>query len=168
MFTRILVAVSASSVDAVLGSAIEISKKHDAGIFALHVVDATPCLMGPIDYDFGIVVEAMEAHGRELVARVTGVLDDHAGLAEIRTVTLPISGLSVGRAIASAADTSGADLILLGERKSGWWRWLSVDVASEVRRCTNTPIQIVPGEVSAGSTRRPAKRWTKAPAANAR
>ncbi|MFL9991254.1 universal stress protein [Paraburkholderia sediminicola] len=168
MFKRILVAVSASSVDAVLGSAIEIAQKHDARIFALHVVDPTPCLMGPIDYDFGLVVEAMEAHGRELVTQVTGVLDDHARPAEIRTVTLPISGLSVGRAIASAADTSGADLILLGERKSGWWRWLSVDVASEVRRYTNTPIQIVPGEVSAGSTRRPATRWTKAPAPDAR
>ncbi len=158
MFTKILVAVSASSVDTVLGSAIKIAQKYDARIFALHVVDPTPCLMGPIDYDFGLVFEAMEAHGREIVTRMTDVLDDHSRLAETRTVTLPISGLSVGRAIASAADTSGADLILLGERKSGWWRWLSEDVASEVRRYTNTPIQIVSGKVSAGSTRRPAPR----------
>jgi nucleotide-binding universal stress UspA family protein len=168
MFTRILVAVSASSVDAVLGTAIEIAKKHDGRIFALHVVDPMPCLMGPIDYDFGIVVEAMDAHGREIATRITHVLDDQSRPAEIRTITLPISGLSVGRAIASAADTSGVDLILLGERNSGWWRWLSVDVASEVRRYTNTPIQIVSGKVSVGSTRRPATRWTKAPAADAR
>jgi nucleotide-binding universal stress UspA family protein len=168
MFTRILVAVSASSVDPVLGSAIEIAQKYDARIFALHVVDPTPCLIGPIDYDFGLVIEAMEAHGRELVTRMTDVLADHASPAEIRTVTLPISGLSVGRAIASAADTSGADLILLGELKSGWWRWLGADVASEVRRYTNTPIQIVTGKVNVGSTRRPASRWTKAPAADAR
>jgi nucleotide-binding universal stress UspA family protein len=81
--------------------------------------------MVPIDYDFGSVVEAMEAHGREVVSRMTDVLDNHSHPAETRMVTLPISGLSVSRAIASVADTTGANLILLGERKSGWWRWLS-------------------------------------------
>jgi nucleotide-binding universal stress UspA family protein len=125
MFTKILVAVSGSSVDTVLGSAIEIAQGYDAPIFALHVVDRTPCWMVPIDYDFGSVVEAMEAHGREVVSRMTDVLDNHSHPAETRMVTLPISGLSVSRAIASVADTTGANLILLGERKSGWWRWLS-------------------------------------------
>jgi nucleotide-binding universal stress UspA family protein len=168
MFTRILVAVSASSVDAVLESAIEIAQKYDARIFALHVVDPTPCWMGPLDYDFGIIVQALEAHGREIVTRMADVLDDHSYPAETRMVTLPISGQSVGQAIASAADTSGADLILLGERKSGWWRWLSEDVASEVRRHTNTPIQTISAEVIGGSTRRGATRWTGAPAADAR
>jgi len=168
MFTRILVAVSASSVDAVLESAIEIAQKYDARIFALHVVDPTPCLMGPIDYDFGLVVQALEAHGREIVTRMTDMLDDHSRPAETRMVTLPISGLSVGRAIASVADTSGADLILLGERKSGWWRWLSEDVASEARRHTNTPIQTVSVKVIDGTTRRAATRWIEAPAADAR
>ncbi|WP_370469760.1 universal stress protein [Caballeronia sp. SBC2] len=69
---------------------------------------------------------------------------------------------------ASAADASGADLILLGARKSGWLRWLSADVASEVRRHTNTPIQTVSGKVIGGSTRRAATRWAEAPAADAR
>ena len=168
MFTRILVAVSASSVDAALKSAIEISQKHDARIFALHVVDPTPSWMGPLDYDFGLIVQALEAHGREIVTRMADVLDGHCRPAEIRMVTLPISGSSVGRAIASAANTSGVDLILLGERKPGWWRWLSEDVASEVRRHTNTPIQIVSGTVIGSWTRRAATRWTEAPAADAR
>ncbi|SAL50771.1 universal stress protein [Caballeronia udeis] len=167
MFTRILVAVSASSVDTVLESAIEISKKYDARIFALHVVDPMPCWMGPLDYDFGLIVQALEAHGREIVTRMADVLDGHSGLNETRMVTLPISGQSVGQAIASAADSSGADLILLGERKSGWWRWMSEDVASEVRRHTNTPTQTVSGKVIGGSTRRGATRWTGAPAADA-
>jgi nucleotide-binding universal stress UspA family protein len=168
MFTKILVAVSASSVDTVLESAIDIAKKYDSRIFALHVVDPTPCVMGPCDYDFGLVLEAMEAHGREIVTQTTDVLNDHSRPAETRMVTLPISGSSVGRAIASAANTSGVDLILLGERKPGWWRWLSEDVASEVRRHTNTPIQIVSGTVIGSWTRRAATRWTKAPAADAR
>jgi nucleotide-binding universal stress UspA family protein len=168
MFTRILVAVSASSADAVLESAVEVAKKYDARIFALHVVDPTPCWMGPLDYDFGLMVQALEAHGREIVTRMADVLDGHPGPVETRMVTLPISSQSVGQAIAAAADTSGADLILLGERKSGWWRWLSEDVASEVRRHTNTPIQTLSVEVIGGSTRRADTRWTGAQAADAR
>jgi len=168
MFTRILGAVSASSVDAVLESAIEVAQKYDARLFALHVVDPTPCWMGPLDYDFGLIVQALEAHGRENVTRMADVLDGHSGPAETRMVTLPISGQSVGQAIASAADTSGADLILLGERKSGWWRCLSEDGASEVRRHTNTPIQTISAEVIGGSTRRGATGWTGAPAPDAR
>jgi nucleotide-binding universal stress UspA family protein len=168
MFTRILVAVSASSVDSVLESAVEIAKKFDARIFALHVLDPTPCMLGQIDYDFGLVVQALEAQGREIVTRVTQVLDDHSCPAETRMVTLPMSGQSVGQAIASAAGTSGVDLIVLGERKSSWWRWLSEDVASEVRRHTNTPIQTISSRVIGGSTRRAATRWIEAPAADAR
>lgn len=168
MFTRILVAVSASSVDTVLESAIDIAKKYDAHISVLHVVDPAPCWMGPMDYDFGLAVQLLETHGREIVTQAANVLDDHSRPAEIRMVTLPIAGQTVGQAIASAADTSGVDLILLGERKSGWWHWLSADVASEVRRHTNTPIQIVSSKVIGGSTRRAASRWAEASAADAR
>jgi nucleotide-binding universal stress UspA family protein len=146
----------------------EIAQKFDARIIALHVVDPTPCWMGPLNYDFGIIVQALEAHGREIVTRMADVLDGHCRPAEIRMVTLPISGQSVGQAIASAADTSGADLILLGERKSGWWRWLSEDVASEVRHHTNTPIQTLSAEVIGSPMRRGATRWTGVPTADAR
>jgi nucleotide-binding universal stress UspA family protein len=168
MFTKILVAVNANSVDTVLGSTIEIARKYEARIFALHVVEPTPWLMGPVDCDVGLLVEAMEAQGHEIITRVTDVLDDHSHSAETRMVTLPIMGLSVGRAIASAANASGADLIVLGERSSGWWNWLTENVASEVRRHTNTPIQTVSGRINSGSTRRAATRWAKAPAADAR
>ena len=168
MFTKILVAVSASSPDSVLASAIEVARKYDARIFALHVVDPTPCFAGLADYDFGLMVEAMETHGREIVTRVTNVLDEHARPAETRMVTLPISGLTIGCAIASFAEESGADLILLGERKSGWWCWLSEDVAADVRRRTGTPIQIVSGNIAGGSSRRADALWTDAPAAGTR
>jgi nucleotide-binding universal stress UspA family protein len=167
MFTKILVAVNARSTDAVLASAVEVARKYDARVIALHVVDPTPCLIGPVDHDLGLIVEAMETHGRELVSRVTAVLDDHACAAETRMVTLPMAGSTIGRVIATSARESGADLILLGERKSAWWRWLTEDVASEVRRHTATPIQIVSGKVAGGPAHRGAhSRWTDAPLAN--
>jgi nucleotide-binding universal stress UspA family protein len=59
MFTKILVAVNASSIDTVFGSAIETARQYDARILALHAVDPAPCLMSPIDYDFGLTTEAM-------------------------------------------------------------------------------------------------------------
>jgi nucleotide-binding universal stress UspA family protein len=168
MFTKILVAVSASSIDTVLGSAIETARKYDARILALHAVDPAPYLMSPIDYDFGLVVEAMEAHGCEIVARMAQVLDNHSGPAETRVVTLPMSGLPVGRAIASVANTWAADLIILGERNSSWLDWLSEDVALEVRRQANAPIQTVSTKVINVATRRDVTCWTKAPAVDAR
>jgi nucleotide-binding universal stress UspA family protein len=168
MFTKILVAVSANSLDTVLNSAIESARKYDARVLALHAVDPTPFLMGPIDYDFALMVDAMEVHGREIVARMAEVLDTHSCPAETRMVTLPFSGRSVGRAIASAADSSGADLIILGDRNSSWLNWLSEDVAAEVRRHTNTPIQLVSLKTNSAAARRPASRWSKAPAADAR
>jgi nucleotide-binding universal stress UspA family protein len=168
MFTKILVAVSANSTDTVLASAIEVARKYDARIFALHVVDPTPCFLGPADSDFGLIVEAMEAHGRTIVARMTDFLDEHAHPAETRMVTLPMSGLTIGRAIASFAQESGADLILLGERQSGWSRWLREDVASEVRRRSGTPIQIVRDRVAGSAVRRAGTRWTDATATGAR
>jgi nucleotide-binding universal stress UspA family protein len=142
MFTKILVAVSASPANTILASAIESARKYDAQIVALHVVDPTPCFIGAADCYVDMIVESMEQHGRQVVAGVRDVLDEQARLAEVHMVTLPISGMTIGRAIASVADETGADLILLGERNSSWWNWLNEDVATEVARCSGRPVQI--------------------------
>jgi nucleotide-binding universal stress UspA family protein len=168
MFTRILVAVSTSSIDTVLASAIETARKYDARILALHAVDPTPYLMAPIDYDFGLMVEAMEAHGREIRTRMAEVLENHSCSADTRIVVLPISGVSVGQAIASVADTSAADLIILGERNSSWLDWPSEDVALEVRRHTNVPIQTVFSKIIGDKACRDMTRWASSPATDAR
>ncbi|MFB9127915.1 universal stress protein [Paraburkholderia dipogonis] len=142
MFTKILVAVSARPADTILASAIETARKYDAQIVALHVVDPTPCFIGAADCYVDLIVESMEQHGRQVVAHIMDVLDEQARSAEVRMVTLPISGMTIGRAIASVADETGADLILLGERNSSWWNWLNEDVAAEVARCSGRPVQI--------------------------
>ena len=75
MFTKILVAVSASSTDAVLTSAIEGARKYDAHIVALHVVDPTPCYLSAADCNYGLIVEAMTEHGRKVATHVRNVLE---------------------------------------------------------------------------------------------
>jgi nucleotide-binding universal stress UspA family protein len=164
MFTKILVAVHANSPDTVLASAIETAQKYDAQIVALHIVDVTPCYIGAADCNFGLIVEAMETHGREVVTQVRNTLDVFAGNPfEVRMVT--IVGMTVGRAIADVADETGADLILLGERNSAWWRWMDEDVASEVMRCSTRPTQIVSDRSAVSLARRGGTRWTDASAA---
>ncbi|MGF6721323.1 nucleotide-binding universal stress UspA family protein [Paraburkholderia sp. GAS41] len=168
MFTKILVAVSANSSDTVMASAIEVARKYDAHIVALHVVDPTPCFLGPLDADVGLIVEAMEANGRTIATRMANMLDEHAHTADARMVTLPLSGVTIGSAIASFANEVDADLIVLGDRKSGWMRWMSQDVAADVRRHSSTPIQIVTGKPTGGQTQRAGARWTDAKVTSAR
>lgn len=168
MYTKILVAASAKSTDTVLASAVEIARKYDARIVALHVVDPTPCFLGPYDSDFGLIVEAMEEHGRKMVMRMTNVLDEYAHPAETRMVTLPMSGLTIGSAIADVAKDSGADLILLGDRQSDFWRCVREDVAAEVRLQSGTPIQIVRDKGTGSMARRTSAGWTDATATRTR
>ncbi|MDE1011954.1 MAG: universal stress protein [Paraburkholderia fungorum] len=162
MFTKILVAVSTSSADTVLSSAIEAARKYDAHVVALHVVDPTPCYLGAADCNYGLIVEAMTEHGRKVATHVRQVLDNQACTAEVRMVTLPASGMTIGRAIAIVADELGADLILLGERSSSPWRWLSEDVASEVVRCSGTPIQVAAKRTHPRPAHRACASWADA------
>jgi nucleotide-binding universal stress UspA family protein len=165
MFKKILVAVSTSSADTVLAPAIEAAKKYDAQIVALHIVDPSPSYIGAADCNFGLIVEAMEAHGHRVVTHVKDVLEVHKRPAEVFMMTLPFSGMTVGKAIATVADETGADLILLGERSPSRWRWLSEDVAAEVMRRSSKPTQIVAGGTVTNPGHRAGRRWTDVTAA---
>ncbi len=166
MSTKILVAVSANSADTVLASAIELARRYDASIVALHVVDTRPVYLGACDYCYGPVVDALEQHGQDTVARIKEALADSHCEAETRLVTLPLVGMTVGAVIASLAQESAADMIVLGERSPGWWRCLSENVATEVRRHTATPMHLI----SSQPTKRPAShsgtRWSSAATAS--
>lgn len=165
---KILVALSANSSGFVLTAAIEFAQKFEADLLALHIVDPRPCYMGQGDYSYGPILEAMEAYGQEKIAQVRDALGDSTCGAEARMVTLPVTGLTIGGAIASVAETSEADLIVLGERRSTWWRFLSENVFDDVRRHTDKPIHVVSGNVSRHAAHHPNPRWTDAHAAGTR
>ncbi|WP_322013044.1 universal stress protein [Paraburkholderia sp. J12] len=168
MYTKILVAVGASQDNAVLASAIETARKYDAQLYALHVVDPTPCFLGPADSDYGLIVEAMEAHGREIAARVSRKLDEEALGGETHLVTMPLTGSMIGREIAAFAAEKSVDLIVLGKRRPGWWRWLDEDVAAAVRRHTEAPVQIASGQRELASAHRAGTGWSTVPSVRAR
>jgi nucleotide-binding universal stress UspA family protein len=148
MSRTILVAVGPKSPESVLTSAIDLAKQYEAVILALHIVDTRPVYLGPYDHSCGSVIEAMQDYGRKALTQIEDVLRNNAASAEARMVTLPMAGSSIGNEIATLAEASGADLIVLGERQSTWWNWLSENVAREVQRHTSTPIHVVSGEAS--------------------
>lgn len=144
MITKILVAVSETSADTVLESAVEAARTYGARLVALHVVDPTPCFTAAADFHCGAILDVLEANGRDTVQRMTNFLEEAECPGEARMLTLPMASMTVGRAIASLADETGAELIIVGARKPRWPWWLAEDVAADIRRGTDTPIQVVP------------------------
>jgi nucleotide-binding universal stress UspA family protein len=168
MYTKILVAVSTSQDDILLASAIEMARKYDAQLCVLHVVDPSPCVLGTVDSDYGLIIEAMQAHGRDIVERVSRTLDEQSMQAETHMLTLPLAGSTIGEQIATFADEQDIDLIVLGKRKPGWWSWISEDVAASVQSHTTAPVQIVSGERAASSRHRAGLGWSTVASVRAR
>ncbi len=143
MSKTIVVAINHNFTDAFLAAALETARERDARIAAVHVIDLTHCYAGVGDCNYGLVVGAMLAYGRAALDRAMTTLDRNARGADAHLLTLPVSGSRIGRQIASVCTATNAERVLLGARKHAWWRVVSEDVATTLRRATSTPIQIV-------------------------
>jgi nucleotide-binding universal stress UspA family protein len=144
MTKRILVALSESTPDITLESAIETTREHGAQLTVVHVVDPTPYFSIAADQMCGLIFDTLEARGRETANRISNALEKAGCPAETCVVMLSIGTSTVGHEIASFSNEIDADLIIVGSRKSRWPSWLSDDVAADIQRATTTPIQIVP------------------------
>jgi nucleotide-binding universal stress UspA family protein len=149
MKKRILVAVSNREAHNVLACAVEASRELEADIVLVHVVDPLNCFIGADDFHCAPIVEAMFAHGGEVVACAARWLNMQGCDVETRLLQLPEHGVTVGRAIAAVANETHADLVILGDRKNNWWRWLSDSIALDVLdntralvRCASDPIVV--------------------------
>ncbi|WP_321936539.1 universal stress protein [Paraburkholderia sp. J8-2] len=164
MSKTIVVAISQNSSDAFLAAALDTARNCDAHIVAVHIVDLTPCFKGMGDHlDYGLIAGAMEEGGRETLARAMRILECNRHGAQARMVTSPMSGSTIGRQIAAVCDAAGAERVLLGIRKSGWWRFMNEDVAATVQRQTSTPVQIVVTSRSAPAVHRSLRHSHKHP-----
>lgn len=156
MISKILVALSEHSAATMLPAAIDLARQHDARVIALHVVDPSPCFGAAEHYDCGVVFAALEAQGRRTTRHIADVLAAASCEAHTHMIMLPLAGMTTGRAIATLAEEHGADLILLGARKTHWPWWLREDVATDVRRATRTPIRFVQDiSAEAGARKQP-------------
>ena len=152
MIKHILVAVGHDANCAELQSAIKLARENDAHISVVHVVDWMPRFILAETQDFGALINCLEAQGREVVAEVTQKLNESGCRGEAHMITLSVQEFTVGKAIASYARKVNADLIVLGQAKSGWWRWFQEDISSEVRQHAVTPLHLI-----ASNTKRAAR-----------
>ncbi|WP_175920789.1 universal stress protein [Burkholderia latens] len=143
MSKTIVVAINHTFTDAFLAAALATARERDARIDVVHVVDLTHCYAGVGDCNYGLVVGAMLAYGRAALDRAMTTLNLNARGADAHLLTLPVSGSRIGRQIAAVCDATNAERVLLGARKHAWWRVVSEDVATTLRKATRTPIQIV-------------------------
>ncbi|CAD6517617.1 hypothetical protein LMG27952_00874 [Paraburkholderia hiiakae] len=155
MSKTIVVAINQNPTDAFLATALDTARNCDAHIVAVHIVDLTPCFTGMGDFDYGLIVCAMEEGGRTTLARAMKILEGNRRGAEARLLTSPLSGSTIGGQIAAVCDAAGAVRVLLGKRKRGWWRFLNEDIAASVQRHTSTPVQIIGKTRSAPAVQRP-------------
>lgn len=119
--------------------AIELASANDATLRLLYVVDVSSLAAD----DFGtVLLDNLEANGR-------AALDDLAARAEaagVECVTLVETG-APHREIVADAETSGADLVVMGTHgRRGLDRFLLGSVAERVVRTAGVPVLVVPPE----------------------
>ncbi|MDR7006174.1 universal stress protein [Paraburkholderia strydomiana] len=148
MVSKMVVAVGTDDAEGLLACALETSRRNDAKVFMVHVVDPLSCLAGAIDFDCSLVMDAMLAQGRQLAATTEEWFNARGCAVQSELLVVPTHGASCGEAIASYANRQQVDLVLLGSRKSDWMQWLREDVAAVVMRNTSASVRRIPGAAS--------------------
>ncbi|MBR8059835.1 universal stress protein [Burkholderia dolosa] len=165
MTKRILVAVSARTAPCVLASALAASRECDAPITLLHVIDTASCFVGAADFDCGLVMEAMQEQGRQILSLAEQWFASRGCTVTTHMLQLPTYGLTVGHAIAVFASGIDADPVLLGSRKHDGWQWLRDDIAADIVRNTGVAVRRVPDDAPTDVPHRSAPQRAATPAA---
>lgn len=136
MCKKIVVALGERHAESLLARAAAMSREHDAPVVIVHVVDLLDCFSMAADFDYGPAMQMMMSHGRNVVANAEAWLKARGCVVEAHMLALPANGVTVGHAIATLANETHADLVLLGERRNDWWQIFRNDVAADVARDT--------------------------------
>ncbi|SIT50555.1 UspA domain protein [Paraburkholderia piptadeniae] len=143
MIRHILVAVSASTNDAVLKTAIDKTRDTGARLTAVYVVDTMPwwAMMGA---EHGCIDTPQMVHELERVVerRCNDTFDCEAWDIQTRAITVPLRGHSVGREIANLAVQLGADLIVVGAGRGSKWKFWEERMSDVIGRCTRRTVLI--------------------------
>jgi universal stress protein A len=153
MYTHILVAVGTDTDSVTLEAAIRLARECGARLTALHVVDPLPGQALAADCNIGYTVGVFEAYGRELAAHTIAALHAAGCAGEAHTLTLPMCGSTIGRAIAGHAQQIGADLIVVGKPHPSWLNLFEENVCKEVRHHTQIPVLVATDTMPAAAGR---------------
>ncbi|MEX3931814.1 universal stress protein [Paraburkholderia phymatum] len=150
MIRHILVAVSASTNDAVLKTAIDKARDTGARLTAVYVVDTMPwwAMMG---VEHGCIDKPQTVRELESVVerRCNDTFECEAWDIQARAITVPLQGRSVGREIANLAVQLDADLIVVGAGRGSKWFW-EERMSDVIGRCTRRTVLIATGAQPSG------------------
>ncbi|MDQ7978644.1 universal stress protein [Paraburkholderia sp. SARCC-3016] len=153
MYRHILVAVGTRSDSITLEAALRLAHETGARVTALHVVDPVPPYAGAETCDFSAAFEALDAYGQAVEARCLEAIRRSGCAGDARSIVLPMSGVTVGRAIAEHAREIGADLLVVGNRRASFLSFLRENLYKELRRHTDTPVLVATDALPAAAGR---------------
>jgi nucleotide-binding universal stress UspA family protein len=154
MIKHVLVAVGADLSEAALSAGIARAREHGARLTVLHVVDSMPWwAVSAGEYGCGDLLIAVDQHARAVEQHCKQEIERAALDMPARTVTLPLQAMSIGRAIANAANDLDADLIVIGAGQQSGWSFWKQRTSDAVARCTRRAVLVATMSERAGKER---------------
>jgi universal stress protein A len=143
MVKHVLVAVGADLSEGALSAGIARARESGAQLTLLHVVDSMPWwALAAGEHGCGDLLVAFDQRAHAVEQQCQEAIERAALGTPAQTVTLPLQGMSIGRAIANAANKLDADLIVIGaEQESSWCFWKH-RISDAVARCTGRAVLI--------------------------
>jgi nucleotide-binding universal stress UspA family protein len=143
MVKHVLVAVGVDLSEGALAAGIARAREYGARLTVLHVVDSTPWwALAAAEHGCGDVLVAVDQHARAVEQHCNDAIERAALDTPAQTVTLPLQHMSIGRAIANAANELDADLIVIGAGQESSWCFWKRRISDTVARCTSRAVLI--------------------------
>jgi nucleotide-binding universal stress UspA family protein len=143
MVKHVLVAVGADLSEGALSAGIARARESGAQLTLLHIVDPMPWwALTAGEHGCGDLLVALEQHAHEVEQHCKDALERAALDTPAQTVTLPLRDISIGRAIAKAANELDADLIVIGAGHESSWCFWKLRTSDAVARCTSRAVMI--------------------------
>ena len=153
MVKHILVAVGTRPDSITLEAALRLAQETGARVTALHVVDPVPPYVGAETCDFSATFEALDAYGHAVEARCLEAIRQSGCEGDARSIVLPMCSSTIGRAIAGHGREIGADLLVVGRRRSSLFSFFRENLYKELTRHTDTPVLVATDALPAASGR---------------
>jgi nucleotide-binding universal stress UspA family protein len=147
MYSRILIAVDGSPCSThALTHAASLARAHSARLRIVHVVDSGLLPYGPeFAIDVDAFLKARHEAAEQLLGEARGSIQASGIEVETRRLDTATPAQHVATAIAEAAASWPADLVVLGTHgRRGVERWLLGSVAEGVARRATVPTLLVP------------------------
>lgn len=144
MYRHILIAHGTRVRNQSLQLGLDLAKRHQARVTALHVIGWFPQFAVVSPYDPIATRDSLVGHGNVIVDSCRESMKAENVVGDVRMIDAQDWGQTVSRTITRCAAEVGADFIVVGSRRRGW-RLFSDDVVGGVLKIARVPV-IVAGQ----------------------